>query len=81
MSGAPRPRLDRSGVLKEAVLCSFSALRPVLEETHSLLDTVSIYSDSLMYMFIHDCQTTYDHYILITMSVRHILLARPPATN
>ena len=48
------------------MLCFFSVLRPVLEETHALLDTVSIYSYSLMYMFIHDCQTTYDHYVLIT---------------
>ena len=67
--------------VKEAMLCFFSTLGPVLEETHSLLDTVSICSYSLTYMFILGCQTTYDHYVLITMSVRHILLARPPATN
>ena len=36
--------------VKEAMLCFFSVLRPVLEETHSLLDTVSIYSYSLLYM-------------------------------
>ena len=54
-------------------------LRPALEITHTLLGSMSIHSYSIMYMymFILGCQTTYNHYawILITMSVRHILLA------